>query len=310
MHTHDSSCFSIGSLAKTAYANLAAAYRSDSGFAGYTHALSGLAVGIWFFALAPMFMDLDILALGAIGTAVAFLWGLIGASLVPDFDNTSSTSRNSLGLLGIVISTVFRSTSVAIQTVVRTGKDDAGANPHRGFWHTGVSAVLLGVGVYFLSTVSYDFTVPVLGELTVGQTGAFFVFFMLVHFTLSSLAKKTMYKLKKSSFAGELIAILASLGVSALFFSVANTENFIWLAAAMTGGCLVHMFGDSFTKDGLPFWFPFCVILRGKFWWKSRLMKLTSGDDFEKGPITYLLYAITAVGIVVLVLRHLAPQGI
>lgn len=310
MHTHDSSCFSIGGVAKKAYANLTVAYRSDAGFAGYTHALSGLAVGVWFFALAPMFMDLDLIMVGAIGTAVAFLWALIGATLVPDFDNTSSTSRNSLGLLGVVISTVFRSTSVAIQTVVRTSKDESGANPHRGFWHSGISALLLGVGVYFLSKISYSFTVPAVGEVTVGQTGAFFVFFMLVHFTLSALAKKAMYKLKKSSFAGELIAILASLSVSALFFAVANTENFIWLAVAMTGGCLVHMFGDSFTKDGLPFWFPICVVFRGKFWWKSRLMKLTSGDDFEKGPITYLLYGITAVGIVMLALRYLAPQGI
>ena len=118
----------------------------DAAFMGHTHVLSALGVVLTYFAFTH--------GLRTSFAAIAlFTLNAAGASLANDLDNTASTSKSSLGIIGDIVSAVFRAVSRVVQTALRTRRDDATPNPHRGFFHTAVAASLIGFLVYELSLI-------------------------------------------------------------------------------------------------------------------------------------------------------------
>lgn len=273
--------------------------RDDRGFSGYTHALSGVAGALIFLTIIPLVSDIRF-GFGSFWILVAFSVVVVGATLIPDLDNTSSTSRNSLGVLGIALSVVFRASSAFLQTVLRTRRDDPTPNPHRGFWHTGVSALLIGGIVYALSAISKELRIPVIGVDSYGDIFALFFVFLGIHLALEVFAKKFFKKIKSLLIVGEILAFIISAFLSILLLRLVGDQpsGFLWLAGAYTVGCLVHILGDCFTKYGAPIFFPITAFTKNKFWWNTRFAKMESGGDFEKTVVVMVLYVIIAISLI------------
>jgi len=276
---------------------------TDGGFSGYLHAITGvLAVEAFFLISIVAGWGTEYFVWGNLALIIAFALAWIGATLYPDLDNSKSTSHSAFGFIGEALSVVFRLSSSIIQTVVRTPKDDASPNPHRGFYHTLLSAALIGAGVWFLTKLPQTFDVPALGVVTLGQLfGALFLAAM-IHLFLSSLGKKRMAKIRKG-FAGEIVAFLIAVAVALLLINFIPAEQgYLWLGVAIAAGGATHILGDTFTRYGTPLFFPLTVLTRKRFWWYTRFGTIESGGEIEKVIILVcsILSGLLFVGIVVM----------
>lgn len=270
----------------------------DGAFMGRTHATSAVAIflmGVAFFPLVTEQLlgtdNIWLVVLAAIATA--------GASLLPDLDNTSSTSRNSLGPVGHIASEAFRVISTVVQTTIRTARDDAEPNPHRGFFHTIPASALVGAAIYFTTKMSGNVELPILGEMTYGHLMALLFSFMLFHLAVSGLAKPFMKKLGKQSVLGEGTTFLFSFAVvAAIFTQLPETVTYEWLGMAVFVGCVIHILGDAFTTSGVPILFP--IPRKGKMWWMVRLTSIKAGGVVENVlfvPFFTLLIMVSALRI-------------
>lgn len=276
-HQHEE-CFSLLDIARKKL-------KSDDGFSGYLHAVTGvLAVQLIFLVGLLMGWGQQFATVGSLALVVAFALALIGATLYPDLDNSKSTSHSALGFVGEGISFVFRATSSLIQIVVRTPKDDASPNPHRGFYHTTLSAVLIGLGVWQLTRISLPVELPFLGEISLGRVFAIIFLGTMILLMLSALAKSRMKKIRGIALVGELVAFAISVVVASLLLSFipAPAHGDLWLGIAIAAGGFVHILGDTFTRYGTPIFFPLAVFTKKRFWWYTRFGRIESGGEVEK----------------------------
>lgn len=277
--------------------------KSDAAFMGITHAMSAVAIFLLVVAFAPDFTN-NILKTSNFW--VILLAGAVtaGSALIPDLDNTQSTAKSALGFLGEALSTFFRVSSEFVQVSIRTKRDDPTPNPHRGAWHTIPAAILLGGGVWLLAGIPGRITIPLLGEIHVGELIAIIITFLIVHIALSSLAASSMRKIKKSGVFGEIFAMIFSLGFTLLIYmNIPSDTGFQWLGISITAGCIIHILGDCFTRAGAPILFPISAKLKGKFWWNTRFAKLKAGGPTE----TYLINALL---IIVIIIAFIKLSGI
>lgn len=254
---------------------------SDKAFMGVTHATSALAVFLVIFTFFPTQFQ-RIFETESIWAIILACIVVVGFSLIPDLDNSTSTAKNTLGPIGEGISFLFRTTSAIIQTTIRTKRDDPDPNPHRGFYHTIPSCILIGLIIYFGTSIGESITLPLLGEITYGTVFAIVITWVSLQLTLASIGKSTLKNFKrKHGFLGELLITLGSLLITFLVFAnIPKEHGFWWLAISAGIGCLVHILGDLFTTAGVPIWFPFPH--RGKLWWTTRLTKMKAGSWTEK----------------------------
>lgn len=275
---------------------------NDKAFMGYTHALSGVAVSMALIAFLPEFLG-QILMTTSAWVFVQFVFATTGAAMIPDLDNSKSRAKSDLGPFGVVLSAVFRTTSAIIQTTVRTKKDDPEPNPHRGFWHTIPAALLLGFLVYLGTRMGGEINLPILGAITWGTLFALLITFVLMHLTLSTLAKEFMDKVKKSNATGEIVAIAISLILSVILFVNLPTDiDFWWLGVSVAFGMFVHLFFDTFTTAGNPIFFPISAFTKGKFWWTTRFTKMKAGGVAEKMLVVPLFTVVIVISFVKIVL--------
>lgn len=280
--------------------------KDDSGFMGYTHALSAIAVSLVFIAFAPDLLSKILLTSGAMSVWVLmqFAITMTGAAMIPDLDNSTSRAKNDLGIFGVILSSIFRATSVIVQTTVRTKRDDAEPNPHRGFWHTIPAALILGFGAYLLTRIhSGNISVPFYGEANWGTLSALIITFLLTHLTLSTLAKEFMDKIKKSAVVGEIVAFVITLSLTLLLFvNLPKDVDFWWLGVSIALGMFVHILGDCFTTAGCPIFFPLTGFIKGKFWWTTRFTHMKAGGAAEKMLVIPLcvIAIVVALGKIVL----------
>lgn len=268
---------------------------SDRAFMGATHAMSAIFVFLLVLVITP---DGLRWALGSdsIWVAILSLMTIAGACSIPDLDNTSSTSRNSLGPLGVGLSTIFRVSSSALQTIIRTKRDDPEPNPHRGFWHTIPAAAILGYLVYLGASMESTAELPWIGEISYGSIFAFTITGLLVHLSLSGLAKDFMKKVSKKSIIGELASFLVSFALTSLvYFNLPDGTGFWWLGVTVAVGCVIHILGDAFTTAGVPLFFPLSAFFRGKFWWNTRLTPMKAGGSTEN-----IIFSVLTIGTIIL----------
>ena len=81
---------------------------------------------------------------------------IAGAALLPDFDNVKSTAISTLGPFGKLISKLTRASAVGIYTLTKQERDNDTPDAHRGFWHTIVASVIVGIIVFCLSSIKTD----------------------------------------------------------------------------------------------------------------------------------------------------------
>lgn len=267
----------------------------DHAFMGTTHALSALAV---FFPLVALVPEHLYAALGTTSIFVAILAAinLVGGCLSVDLDNTASTAKSNLGFLGDILSGIYRAVSQFVQMTIRSSRDDATPDPHRGFFHTIPAAVLCGLLVFFLTGIDAEITKS-FGGITIGTVFALVVSAANIHIALAALLTKETKKFKKSAGGlGELAAaIISVVVVLGLFSQVPNDLNFWWLGLSITVGMLIHSFGDCFTTSGAPVLFP--IPRKGKLWYNIRFLPIKAGGFVENSVFKPLFLIVIVVSI-------------
>jgi len=266
----------------------------DKAFMGMTHSLSAVAIFMVLLAFFPHVL-LWMTNTNEWSVLVLFFLVLAGGALLPDLDSPQSRAESSLGVLGKILNSIFRGLAKGVQTVIRSKRDEADPDPHRGLWHTPLMSIITGALVFAATRIDTAFEAAVFGKINVGFIFAFFITLVMTIMALEGLFTKDMKKLKKKhSNLGELYAIVLALAiVTFLFLQLPEGLNFWWLGVATAVGMLVHIFGDLMTTAGCPIFFP--VKIKGKMWWKVRIFPIKAGGATEKWFFTPMFITIIVV---------------
>lgn len=277
--------------------------KNDTALMGPTHSLSSVALYLIIIAFFPTLIP-QFLGTESLYILIASIFVIYGASRLPDWDNTTSSVISSLGVLGRLLSMMTRSISVLVFNMTKTKYDKPEANPHRGFFHTAVSAILLFILI--LSTSSIETNINLFGkDYTIGSLVTIFWLFICVQVSIAGLFKKAFKKNKDKGVLGRILNVIISLIVSIFLITLGMEEatNFKWLAFAVSFGYLAHILGDTLTVAGAPLLFPFKI--RGKRWYDIRFLKIKAGGDVEKYILTpaFAIVAIFALGKIIIYLK-------
>lgn len=250
----------------------------DKALMGAAHASSGLAVFVVILCFAPA------LATWLVGSftpvmVVLGAFAFVAGALIPDFDNTASTVKSAVGVLGAPVSGLFRGASSVVQRW-RTKYDPPPEDVHRGFWHSLAGAVTLGALVWGVTSVS----VPVGGVLgfdTVGSLCGFVLLVYCAHIALAGLSADVLKKMKNAREKHSVVSFLVSVvGVYALFWFLPTQAagSFLWLSVCVGLGAVVHILGDALTVQGVPLFAPL-IKIRGKRWFDIRFAMFHAHDE-------------------------------
>lgn len=273
--------------------------KSDRGFMGPTHALSAVSLFLLITWLASDLIFGSLLNSKDLAVYITSLIVVIGAALMPDLDGIQSTSMSTLGLIGRLLSKFMRFTSLSIQNTFKTKFDKPVSDPHRGFWHTAIAAVLVGFLVSLLTRITTPVPIVIMSKtVTIGMIVTCMIVFISIQLTMSSLFNSYYKKIKKGNPMGKLIVVISSLLVSILMIvTLPESVNYKWVGYSVMIGWLIHIFGDLFTVAGVPVLFP--LKRKGKRWWDYRFpFKIKAGGPIEYGIITPLLFIIAIVSLV------------
>lgn len=275
----------------------------DEAFMGRTHALSALAIFFVLLAFTGSFLNR---ALGTdspwviIGAAVT----IVGASLIPDLDNTNSTAKSTLGVIGGGLSSMMKASSILVQNLVHTKYDKDFNNPHRKLWHTPFIWFFVGLGLFAIFSIPNSFNLPYVGETTVGGIFAFLVLYISMQLMLMGLATKKMKSIKKKNgMFGEVVIDGIALVLTVVVFAEITKSHvgYQWLAVSFVIGAWIHILGDLLTTMGVPLFFP--IKIKGKFWYNVRTLPIKAG-----GVIENLVF--TPVFLIMIVLSMIKIYGL
>lgn len=268
---------------------------SDDAFMGRTHALSAVAVMLTLFAFYPQWYLRLSNGDKSIITLLMFCLVTAGGALLPDLDNTQSTAKSSMGIMGTGISAFMRATSPIIQTVLATPYDrknmSDGVDAHRGFYHTFISGILIGGVFMFLCSSRFH-----IGILT-GDYMAMLLMFISMDMAISAIIG-SIWKSKTMT------DMLVSMGITMLasifiWQNMDHSNGYSIIGLALGLGWIIHIIGDMFTTQGVPALFP--IPIKGKFWYDIRVLRIKAGGVIENIVFTPLFIII----IIVCILRML-----
>ena len=289
----------------------------DGAFSGITHAMSTLATVLIVSALFPTVFAYaynlpavlslsDNVDIQRVPIAVVLLCIVctVGSCMLPDLDNTKSKAESSLGVFGSIASGVFRASASFIQSTFKTKYDDKSPDPHRGFWHTAMGALVLAVPFYLVGSNAdnkngvFDFfNIIVLATVFILSYLAFCVIFG--DEVKKKARKNVFFSLAPYIFGGVVVFLIYSINGSDLF------DYAFPIAASIFWGMMLHTFGDCHTKAGAPIFAPFTVFFKGKVWWTTRFFSIESGGEFEKDVLLKLYTVAAIVGAVALTFVYL-----
>lgn len=273
---------------------------SDSGLMGPTHALSAVSLSFLMAWLMSDFMFNTVL--GSTDTIV-FISAIViiaGAALMPDLDAVQSTSISTLGIVGVILSTIMRGISSIIQSTIKSSSDSSGSDPHRGFWHTFLAAGLVGLLTSTLTSINKEMFVLWGNPVTVATFTVIFIIFISLQLVLASLFK-SFYRKTKGKFMGTIILQIGSLiaSISLLAFLPPNL-SYSWVGIAVSLGWVLHLLGDMLTVAGVPVLFP--IKFKGKMWWNFRFpLGIKAGGFIENAlliPLFSVILIISAVNVI------------
>lgn len=274
--------------------------KSNKGFAGHTHALSTLSLFLLLATLNPVLIYKTLLHTENIFIFLASIFFVVGFCLFPDFDNTKSTVISNTGIIGILLSHILRGISDFIFNLTKTKYDsDEGFN-HRWFWHTLISAVLVGSFVFATTIISVKVKIPYLNKTyKIGTLISVLWLMLCIKLTFAGLFGKIV-KNKGNIFS--LIITILSFGFS--YYVLVNTnlnKTPTWWIGVFAGiGYALHLIEDTLTAEGAPLFFP--IKIKGKRWFKIRIIGIQSGGIFEKIILLPFFSVLTIYGITMTVL--------
>lgn len=278
----------------------------DNAFMGATHALSAVAVSLLLIAFIPKDMLVNFLNTDSVLAVLLCVFVAVGASLLPDLDNTTSTSINALGVVGKGLSVFFRTTSAFIQTTIRLPRDDSQPNPHRGFYHTIPASAGIGFLAYLATTIGGSINLPFIGEMKYGNLIALIIIWINIHLSFYGLFKPFMKKIeKKSGILGDAGVFVFSFFIVYTFFSLLPTDlNFWWVGVGIAVGMIIHILGDSCTTAGVPILFP--LPYKGKLWWNVRILpvKIKAGGPIENYVMVPFFAVLSIISIVFIFINY------
>jgi membrane-bound metal-dependent hydrolase YbcI (DUF457 family) len=229
---------------------------------GVSHALSGAALGLAVVGVVPQLLHLGPVGEApSAGTVLTFAAVCAGAALLPDLDHPSSTATRHFSAASWVACHLVRPLSRLMYDLTR-GRRDTGRGSHRGFTHTVVCAVLLGLGV---SLASARFGTPVL-------VGTLFVCLALAIKGLDALVPgpPSLVIAAGLTYAVEQVVPGGTSGTAG------------WLGIAVTLGMVVHAAGDAVTESGAPLLWP--LPIRQRHWYpvgSPRPLRFRTGGRVE-----------------------------
>lgn len=258
--------------------------KSDNALMGSTHSLSSVALYLIVIAFYPALIY-KMLGTDSLYVLAASVFVLYGAARLPDWDNTQSSVISSLGIIGRLLSKGVRALSVVIYQITKTKYDNTEVNPHRKFFHTIVSAILMFLLVGATTKIPTEF--ELFGNMyTVGTVFVVFWVFLCTQIAFAGLLDKFFKKNKQKGFLGDIINIVISLIISIFLIAMGlqQVDSFDWIAFAIGFGYLAHILGDALTVAGVPLLFPFKI--KGKRWYDIRILKIKAGGEIEKFILT------------------------
>lgn len=283
----------------------------DDALMGQAHASTGLAAFLAFLAFAGSSAINFVLGNSpSMGLYVLSAVAFVAGALIPDFDNTSSTAKSSMGIFGEPITFAFRESSRLIQTIhtKQDAKSRAKAHDvvHRGFWHSLVGAGALALIVNFLT--SNPLTTAVLlpfGFVGISNLGALIAATLCLaamHIAMSGLNVGALKAVKGVKNIGSTLMFLVSVAVTLLFFNAIPAGQYTWLGYSLGIGAVVHIIGDAFTKAGVPLFSPI-IPRKGKLWYTYRFATFEAKSEALNSGVLWGSVAIIVISSLILLQR-------
>lgn len=213
---------------------------------GKTHSRQGVFAAIAMTAVAP---PLTLYGPPPLALVLSVILIVIGAAVFPDIDHPEATVAHTFGPVSHAISKAVHATSSAVYGITRSRRDRDRDGGHRGLTHTIVFAAGTGAAVYFL----------IAGFGLWAAAGILFVF---TSYGLRGLVGGWAHR-HGWLFTTGTAAVLTG-GAVLLARAQPIGDVAWWFAVAATLGCLVHLFGDCVTTQGVPAFWP--IPLRGQRW--------------------------------------------
>ena len=175
--------------------------KDEKGFMGLTHSLSAIAFFLLLVAFFPNFIFNTILKSNNIIVLIGATIVIAGAALLPDFDNVKSTAISTLGPFGKLISKLTRASAVGVYALTKTKRDNDTPDAHRGFRHTIVASIIVGIIVFCLSSIKTEVKDSFLGQGNV-TIYPFAIAWLIICYQLAmaSLFANSFKKLKRDLF--------------------------------------------------------------------------------------------------------------
>lgn len=265
--------------------------KSDAGLMGPTHALSAVAFALLVTWLASDFMFDTVLQSKDFIVFISAIIIIIGSALMPDLDAVKSTSINVLGFIGAGLSTAMRGFSSIVQGIIK-GPYDKSSDPHRGFWHTLVSAFLVGGLFAGLTSINVEVFTFRDNSITVATLIVLLILYISIKLALASLFKSFYNKNKNSS--GKLGMTIGAFAISViLVILLPSNIDYTWVGGAVTFGWIAHLLGDMMTVSGVPILFP--LKIKGKRWWDIRLPLGIKAGGFIETAVLIPMFSIIII---------------
>ena len=265
--------------------------KSDAGLMGPTHALSAVAFALLVTWLASDFMFDTVLQSKDFIVFISAIIIIIGSALMPDLDAVKSTSINVLGFIGAGLSTAMRGFSSIVQGIIK-GPYDKSSDPHRGFWHTLVSAFLVGGLFAGLTSINVEVFTFRDNSITVATLIVLLILYISIKLALASLFKSFYNKNKNSS--GKLGMTIGAFAISVILVVLLPSNiDYTWVGGAVTFGWIAHLLGDMMTVSGVPILFP--LKIKGKRWWDIRLPLGIKAGGFIETAVLIPMFSIIII---------------
>lgn len=265
--------------------------KSDAGLMGPTHALSAVAFALLVTWLASDFMFDTVLQSRDFIVFISAIIIIVGSALMPDLDAVKSTSINVLGFIGAGLSTAMRGFSSIVQGLIK-GPYDKNSDPHRGFWHTLVSAFLVGGLFAGLTSINVEIFTFRDNSITVATLIVLLILYISIKLALASLFKSFYNKNKNST--GKLGMTIGAFATSAILVVLLPSNiDYTWVGGAVTFGWIAHLLGDMMTVSGVPILFP--LKIKGKRWWDIRLPLGIKAGGFIETAVLIPIFSIIII---------------
>lgn len=269
---------------------------TDNALMGQAHAVSGLAAYMALLAFGAGAGGLATLILGNGGGALGILPALtfIAGALIPDFDNTTSSAKSSMGILGEPITFAFRESSRLVQTIHTKADARSRAKAHdavhRGFWHSlaGAAALALLANLATNNPLTNNIVLP-LGFVGIPNLSALIAAALCLaafHIALTGLNANALKALKKTKKIGSALTLVLSIIVTLTLFSASPAGQYQWIGYTLGAGAVVHIIGDAFTKAGVPLFAPI-LKWKGKRWYTWRFATFDANSDSLNATVTW-----------------------